>query len=63
MVNVPARCDTLDRALATITADLHARDLLKDTFIVLTSEFGRTPTINQNIGRENNPLAAVTPTL
>jgi hypothetical protein len=56
-VNVPARCDVLDRALATLTADLNARGLLKETLIVLTSEFGRTPTINQNVGRDHYPKA------
>ena len=56
-VNVPARCDTLDRALATLVADLHSRGLLKDTLIVLNSEFGRTPTINQNVGRDHYPKA------
>ncbi|HEY2572814.1 MAG TPA: DUF1501 domain-containing protein [Verrucomicrobiaceae bacterium] len=56
-VRVPELCDTLDRAMATLTADLNARGLLKDTLIVLTSEFGRTPTINQNVGRDHYPKA------
>jgi hypothetical protein len=56
-VRVPELCEKLDRAMATLTADLHARGLLKDTLIVLTSEFGRTPTINQNVGRDHYPKA------
>ncbi|MCE9518055.1 MAG: DUF1501 domain-containing protein [Verrucomicrobia bacterium] len=56
-VRVPELCQTLDRAMSTLTADLHARGLLKDTLIVLNSEFGRTPTINQNIGRDHYPKA------
>ena len=56
-VKVPELCDTLDRAVATLTADLHARGLLKETLIVITSEFGRTPTINQNVGRDHYPKA------
>lgn len=56
-VKVPELCDTLDRAVATLTADLSARGLLNDTLIVITSEFGRTPTINQNVGRDHYPVA------
>ena len=56
-VNVPTLCEMLDRALATLVADLHARGLLQETLIVLTSEFGRTPTINQNVGRDHYPKA------
>jgi uncharacterized protein (DUF1501 family) len=56
-VRVPELCDTLDRGLATLVADLNSRGLLEDTLIVLTSEFGRTPTINQNVGRDHYPKA------
>ena len=56
-VAVPERCDTLDRGLASLIADLSSRGLLDETLIVLTSEFGRTPTINQNIGRDHYPKA------
>jgi hypothetical protein len=56
-VKVPELCDVLDRAVATLTSDLHARGLLKETLIVITSEFGRTPTINQNVGRDHYPVA------
>lgn len=37
--------------------DLNSRGLLKDTLVVLTSEFGRTPDINQNVGRDHYPKA------
>lgn len=56
-VRVPELCDTLDRAMAALIADLSARGLLDETLIVLTSEFGRTPTINQNVGRDHYPKA------
>lgn len=36
-----------DRALAALLDDLEARGLLQDTLIVMASEFGRTPRINQ----------------
>jgi hypothetical protein len=56
-VAVPERCETLDRGLATLMADLHSRGLLEETLIVVTSEFGRTPDINQNVGRDHYPKA------
>jgi len=56
-VRVPELCDTLDRALSSLIADLSARGLLDETLIVLNSEFGRTPTINQNVGRDHYPKA------
>ncbi|OYW30392.1 MAG: hypothetical protein B7Z47_03635 [Chthoniobacter sp. 12-60-6] len=56
-VAVPDRCETLDKGLATLVADLHNRGLLEETLIVLNSEFGRTPDINQNAGRDHYPKA------
>ena len=56
-VRVPELCDTLDKAMATLIQDLSSRGLLQDTMVVLTSEFGRTPTINQNVGRDHYPKA------
>jgi len=56
-VRVPELCDALDRGLATLLQDLNARGLLKETLVVVTSEFGRTPDINQNVGRDHYPKA------
>jgi uncharacterized protein (DUF1501 family) len=56
-VRVPELCDTLDKAVSSLLADLHARGLLHETLVVLASEFGRTPTINQNVGRDHYPKA------
>jgi hypothetical protein len=56
-VRVPELCDVLDKALATLISDLNSRGLLEDTLVVLTSEFGRTPDINQNVGRDHYPKA------
>jgi hypothetical protein len=56
-VAVPERCETLDKGLSTLLSDLHNRGLLKDTLVVLTTEFGRTPDINQNVGRDHYPKA------
>jgi hypothetical protein len=56
-VRVPELCDTLDKGLSTLLADLNSRGLLKDTLVVVASEFGRTPDINQNVGRDHYPKA------
>ena len=56
-VNVPQRCEILDAGLSTLLNDLNQRGLLQDTLVVLTTEFGRTPTINQNVGRDHYPKA------
>jgi uncharacterized protein (DUF1501 family) len=42
-----------DKPFATLVADLADRGLLKDTLICVMSEFGRTPKINQNYGRDH----------
>ncbi|MDZ4289052.1 MAG: DUF1501 domain-containing protein, partial [Prosthecobacter sp.] len=55
-INTPRLCDTLDTALSTLVNDLHARGMLDSTMIVLSSEFGRTPKINQNQGRDHYPV-------
>ena len=45
----------MDRAVSTLLSDLQSRGLLKRTMVVLVSEFGRTPRINQNAGRDHHP--------
>ncbi|GMV98273.1 MAG: DUF1501 domain-containing protein [Phycisphaerae bacterium] len=44
-----------DAAYATLLADLHARGLLADTLVVAMGEFGRTPRINRDGGRDHWP--------
>jgi hypothetical protein len=56
-VRVPEHCSKLDRALAALIGDLERRGLLSETLVVLTTEFGRTPKINQNDGRDHYPRA------
>jgi hypothetical protein len=45
----------LDRALSGLLDDLADRGLLDSTLVVLATEFGRTPTINANAGRDHHP--------
>jgi hypothetical protein len=54
-VRVPERTEILDQALATLLEDLSDRGILNDTLVVLCTEFGRTPRINQNAGRDHYP--------
>ncbi len=42
-----------DHAFAGLIADLDQRGLLASTLVMVTSEFGRTPKINENAGRDH----------
>lgn len=48
-------CGVLDPAWATLISDLDARGLLDDTLVIWMGEFGRTPKINENNGRDHWP--------
>ncbi|MCR9243740.1 MAG: DUF1501 domain-containing protein [bacterium] len=50
-------CPPLDQAIAALLADLHARGLLHETLVVLATEFGRTPDIDPDNGRNHYPKA------
>jgi uncharacterized protein (DUF1501 family) len=43
----------LDAALATLLRDLAERGMLDSTLLIVTGEFGRTPRINKNAGRDH----------
>lgn len=45
----------LDQALANLLDDLESRGLLDSTLVMLSSEFGRTPKINADAGRDHWP--------
>jgi uncharacterized protein (DUF1501 family) len=47
----------MDQAVAALLDDLKRIGKLNDTVVVLTTEFGRTPQINQNVGRDHYPQA------
>lgn len=48
-------CGALDPAWATLMSDLQQRGLLENTLVVWMGEFGRTPKINENTGRDHWP--------
>jgi hypothetical protein len=45
----------LDQTLSVLLADLEARGLLETTVVLVMGEFGRTPTINPQLGRDHWP--------
>jgi uncharacterized protein (DUF1501 family) len=54
---VRSLCRDLDPGMSALLADLAERELLKDTLVIWMGEFGRTPTINAQQGRDHYPAA------
>jgi hypothetical protein len=54
---LPDLVGDLDLALAALLSDLDAKGMLKTTMVVLATEFGRTPKINDRTGRDHYPKA------
>jgi hypothetical protein len=50
-------CGVLDPAWSTLMADLRQRGLLESTLVIWMGEFGRTPQINDNAGRDHWPAS------
>ena len=46
-----------DHVLSTLLLDLEERGLLESTLVIVLSEFGRTPEINANVGRDHYAAA------
>ena len=55
--SMAGKAPALDQALGALIRDLDSSGLLNETLIVLASEFGRSPAINQNAGRDHHPAA------
>ncbi len=45
----------VDQPIAALLKDLKSRGLLKDTLVVISGEFGRTPVAQGSDGRDHNP--------
>jgi len=56
-VGVPDLCAIFDKAYSSLLTDLELRGLLDETLVVVATEFGRTPDINMNVGRDHYPQA------
>ena len=55
--SLPLLCQTMDQAVAALLDDLEQIGKLDSTVVVLTTEFGRTPIVNKNLGRDHYPNA------
>src|SRR5262249_55484075 len=49
--------ETVDPAFAALVSDLRERGMLQRTLVIWMGEFGRTPRINPNTGRDHFPRA------
>jgi uncharacterized protein (DUF1501 family) len=49
----------LDKAITALVDDLHQRGLDKDVSVLVWGEFGRTPIINKQVGRDHWPRVAM----
>lgn len=56
---VAGRCREFDQAYSALITDLAARGKLNETLVVVATEFGRTPELNEehNGGRDHHPSA------
>lgn len=52
--NLPATCEAVDQPIAALLGDLESRGLLKDTLVIWSGEFGRTPHGQGADGRDHN---------
>lgn len=53
--NIQNQLPSFDQAYARLIQDLDERGMLKDTLVVIATEFGRTPKINGTAGRDHWP--------
>jgi uncharacterized protein (DUF1501 family) len=52
---LPDMATNLDNALGALLKDLASKSMLNEVLVVLATEFGRTPKINENAGRDHHP--------
>jgi uncharacterized protein (DUF1501 family) len=54
------RLPEFDLGFSALLEDMHARGLLADTLVLVMGEFGRTPKINKEVGRDHwGPAASL----
>lgn len=51
--SLKSRAPQLDQAVAALVEDIYQRGLDKNILVVVTGEFGRTPKVNKNAGRDH----------
>lgn len=54
---ISRRAGIMDQGMGNLIKDLDEKGLLDETLIVLATEFGRSPKINYNAGRDHHPAA------
>ena len=52
--SLPGKLNAFDRTMATLVGDLSDRGLLETTLVLAMGEFGRTPVINRDSGRDHH---------
>jgi uncharacterized protein (DUF1501 family) len=52
--SLPGKLNAFDQTMATLINDLSERGLLESTLVLAMGEFGRTPVINRNGGRDHH---------
>lgn len=55
--NTASKLPEFDKAVSALINDLDQRGLLSSTLIAIGTEFGRTPDLNMNAGRDHYPAA------
>lgn len=51
----PEMTANLDTACGALIRDLQSKGMLKEVLVVIATEFGRTPKVNENAGRDHHP--------
>jgi hypothetical protein len=51
--NLDKKLPEFDNGLSALINDLHERGLMKDTLLLVMGEFGRTPKVNKDAGRDH----------
>jgi uncharacterized protein (DUF1501 family) len=57
---LPPMAASVDKPIAALLRDLKSRGLDKDTLVIWTTEFGRTPFAQSSVGRDHNGGSFVT---
>lgn len=50
---IPKRVPPFDMGFSTLITDMHQRGLLKDTLVMVLTDFGRSPKVNKDAGRDH----------
>ncbi|MFM7150437.1 MAG: DUF1501 domain-containing protein [Gemmataceae bacterium] len=56
--NLSKKLPEFDQGFSALVEDMHERGLLQDTLLVCMGEFGRTPKLNKDVGRDHWGQAA-----